>query len=224
MELGMIEHFRRVGVIAVAGAIAWNGTAMAQESPSEAVEVASQEAQPVEVPRAAVDIIAELNAIVFPEYDAARRNDQAFQAEFMAARAAADRLRIDLIGELLKNHPNDARLKDLLPTRWKAMLSEARNSEVIAEAKSIAGSTDDAALQLDALYAHALAIARESSPTNQRRSTPTERSCLSIQILEKGSELPTRSINTNASAPRLSWRSTMRSRVIRSALPRCAAR
>ena len=162
----MYERVRRVGLIGIAAALCCSGVVMAQEPQaellSEVQEAPAAETETAETPRPADEILAEYDAIVLPEYDAQRRRDAAYQADFMAQRTAADRRRIELIGELVRDHPDHPRVAELLPVRWVALLGETRNDEVIAEAHGVAQSTDDTELRLNALYVHAIAIARTS--------------------------------------------------------------
>ena len=109
------------------------------------------------------EILEAYEAVSLPEYDPSRREDPAYQAEFMTQRRAADRQRAKLVGDLLAGFPAHPRLVELLPIRWRILLGEGRNEEVIAEALAVAESTEDPTLRLDALYVHAVAVARASA-------------------------------------------------------------
>jgi thiol-disulfide isomerase/thioredoxin len=55
--------------------------------------------------------------------------------------------RIALVGELLKSHPDDARLATLLPMRWSAMGQTGKADEALAEIAAILPKTKDETLK-----------------------------------------------------------------------------
>ena len=110
--------------------------------------------------RPAEQIIEAYEAVELPEYDASRRGDADYRAEFMAQRREADLKRAELIGELYKSHPAHDRLTELLPVRWQALMNAGEAEQVLTETKELAGRTDDKALKTEALYSHAVAVAR----------------------------------------------------------------
>jgi len=131
------------------------GHALGQDTPSPQ-DLAERQT------RSASEIIEAYDAVAMPEYDASRRGDSAYQAEFSTERRAADLQRAELIGELLADYPTDKRLADLLPVRWRVLLGEGRNADVITEARASAEHAEDPMLRLDALYFHAIAVARDA--------------------------------------------------------------
>jgi thiol-disulfide isomerase/thioredoxin len=72
--------------------------------------------------RTADQIVEEMEAITLPQFDISKRNDQDAIRKYITERTAAMEKRSALIGELLKAHPDDARLARLLPQRWQMML------------------------------------------------------------------------------------------------------
>jgi thiol-disulfide isomerase/thioredoxin len=67
--------------------------------------------------------------------------------------------KIELIGELAKAHPNDARLGKLLPQRWIAMAQSGKNVEAIKELDETLAKTKDQTLKFEGLFAKVLIVA-----------------------------------------------------------------
>lgn len=110
--------------------------------------------------RPAEEILAAYNAVEVPAYDASRRGEEGYDAQFIAARTDAWREQAELIGELHASHPADDRLPELLPVRWKLLMVSGEAERVVEETKVVANRTNDKALKADAWYAHASAVAR----------------------------------------------------------------
>jgi thiol-disulfide isomerase/thioredoxin len=76
-------------------------------------------------------------------------------AEFQAGNAK----KIELIGELAKSHPTDARLGKLLPQRWIALAQSEKNVQAVKEIDEALPKIKDEAARLEALYAKVLIVA-----------------------------------------------------------------
>jgi thiol-disulfide isomerase/thioredoxin len=71
--------------------------------------------------RSASAILREIEAIKLPEADLTRVNDKAYLSEFMKRRSEIRVRRAELIGELNRTDPDNARLPILLPVRWRSL-------------------------------------------------------------------------------------------------------
>jgi thiol-disulfide isomerase/thioredoxin len=58
----------------------------------------------------------------------------------------------ELIGELAKAHPDDARLNDLLPQRWMALAQSGKGAEATKEIDAALAKTKDTKLKTDGTY------------------------------------------------------------------------
>jgi thiol-disulfide isomerase/thioredoxin len=74
-------------------------------------------------------------------------------AEFLEG----NKKKAELIGELAKSHPDDARLAKLLPQRWAALISGGKVDEASGEIDATLAKTKDEALKLDGTYMKAQA-------------------------------------------------------------------
>ncbi|MEQ9096620.1 MAG: TlpA disulfide reductase family protein [Phycisphaerales bacterium] len=131
--------------------------ALAQDGNQNEGQAASQM---VGAHRAAEKIIADYEAVEMPAYDASRRAEEGYRAEYMEARTEAMRKQAELIGELYRSHPAHDRLVELMPVRWNALMGMGEAERVLEESKALAGKTDSKALKAEALFAHANAVAR----------------------------------------------------------------
>jgi thiol-disulfide isomerase/thioredoxin len=77
----------------------------------------------------------------------------------MAELQAGNAKKIELIGELAKSHPTDARLGKLLPQRWIAMAQSGKNVESVKEIDETLAKTKDQSIKLEGLYAKVLIVA-----------------------------------------------------------------
>jgi len=73
-------------------------------------------------------IVEAIEAVKLPQPDLSKRGDKDYVEKFLAERMTAMEKRSDLIGELLKAHPEDARLAKLLPQRWQIMMMKGPGS------------------------------------------------------------------------------------------------
>lgn len=110
--------------------------------------------------RPAEKIIEAYEAVEIPAYDGSRRAEEGYRAEYIAARNAAMLKQAELIGELHKSHPAHDRLPELLPVRWNALMGAGEAEAVLEETKTLAGRTYNKDLKVEALFAHANAVAR----------------------------------------------------------------
>lgn len=112
--------------------------------------------------RPAEQILAAYEAVEMPAYDASKRADAEYRAEYMEARREAELKQAELIGELHTSHPGHDRLAELLPVRWQALMNAGKAGEVIEETQSVAARSDDKSMKAEALFMHAQAVARET--------------------------------------------------------------
>ena len=149
--MSMNNRLRRLTSLSGAAVLA---AAFALGSPALAQNQMSDQDRPAE------QIIAAYEAVEMPSYDASKRGDPDYRAQFMEERADAMRQQAELIGELHRNHPEHERLADLLPIRWNAMMSLNQIDEMMQEADAVASKTSNKELKKEALYTKTMAVAR----------------------------------------------------------------
>jgi thiol-disulfide isomerase/thioredoxin len=143
------------GVAAVAAGV--SSPVLAQDGNQNQGEAPSQM---VGAHRSAEQILADYAAVEMPAYDASKRGDAEYVAQYREARTNAMRTQAELIGELYRSHPGHDRLVELLPQRWGALFGLGQTDEVLEETKALAARTDNKALKAEALFAQANAVAR----------------------------------------------------------------
>ncbi len=153
-RLRTLTSLSGAAAVAVAVGLAAPGLALAQNQPT---------GQMVGDHRPAEDIIKDYEAVQVPAYDASRRAEEGYRAEYMAARNEAMLEQAELIGELHTSHPNHDRLTELMPVRWNALMGAGETDKVLAETESLAKTTDNKELKVEALFANANAVARSSN-------------------------------------------------------------
>lgn len=139
------------GAAAVAVAVSLSSPALAQNQAA---------GQMVGDHRPAEEIIEAYEAVEVPAYDASRRSEEGYRAEYMAARTEAMLKQAELIGELHKSHPGHDRLPELLPVRWNALMGAGEAEKVLEETEALAMRTNSDELKVEALFANANAVAR----------------------------------------------------------------
>jgi|GEM_PF-734201 len=153
--MSMSDRLRKLtrlsGAAAVASAVILSSPALAQNQPT---------GQMVGDHRPAELIIEAYEAVEIPAYDASRRSEEGYRAEYMAARSEAMRKQAELIGELYASHPAHDRLPELLPVRWNALMSTGEAEIVLAETDALASRTDNKEMKVEAMFANANAVAR----------------------------------------------------------------
>jgi thiol-disulfide isomerase/thioredoxin len=159
--MSMSDRVRRLTSLSGAAAVA---VAVALSSPALGQNQMDGQAQA----QTAETIIEAYEAVALPEYDASRRADAEYRAEYIAQRREAELERAELIGELFKNFPQHERLTELMPVRWQAMLSGGKAEEVVTETRELAMTTDDKALKGEALFGHGMAVARATNYDPQK--------------------------------------------------------
>ncbi len=101
--------------------------------------------------RPADEIVGQIEALHVPRYPADSKKADAAK-------------KIELIGELLKSHPADPRLAELLPRRWELLLRDDKTDAVTAEVNSVGASTNDPSVKIEAAYFKAeLLLEKEES-------------------------------------------------------------
>lgn len=157
--MSMSDRLRRLtsfsGAAVVAATFALSAPAFAQSQMTGAERPAEQ-------------IIEAYEAVEMPAYDASKRADADYRAQYMKDRNEAMRQQAELIGELLRSHPNHDRLPQLLPVRWNAMMGLGQTDEVVTETREVAGMTTSDDLKREALFTHAMGVARASNYDAQR--------------------------------------------------------
>jgi thiol-disulfide isomerase/thioredoxin len=102
----------------------------------------------------AEQILKDLAKIEMPTLDPAKQNDRAAMLEYFKARQAAMTRRSDLIGQLLKVDPANAKIPSLLPERVSALVLSGKEGTATAKAEleHLTETAKDAKLKTEALY------------------------------------------------------------------------
>ncbi|WP_435016725.1 redoxin family protein [Tundrisphaera sp. TA3] len=87
--------------------------------------------------RTADQVVAELDAIKFPEFDRAKMNDRAAIEKYIGLRKEVAAKRAVLIEELYKIKPEDARLVKLMKDHWREKLMTANPTKNKGEADEL---------------------------------------------------------------------------------------
>ncbi|MFG0283771.1 MAG: redoxin domain-containing protein, partial [Phycisphaerales bacterium JB039] len=138
---------KRTRLLIVAGLLAAAGTVMA---------------------RPPAEIIAELESITAPTYDAERRGDAEYRAEYSKLMQEYNAEKAALIAELYAEDPGHEKITELMPQRWQ-LLQRTDSDTVLEETKSILSqplASDE--LRTEAAYWHANVIC------NTTRYSPEE--------------------------------------------------
>ena len=157
--MSMSDRLRRLtglsGTAVVAAAFAFSAPAMGQS-------------QMVGAHRPAEQIIEAYDAVEMPAYDASKRADADYRAEYMEERNKAMKEQAELIGELYRSHPGHDRLPELMPVRWNAMMSMGETEQVMAETQEAASRATNDKFKAEALYNHTIAVARATDYDAQK--------------------------------------------------------
>lgn len=103
--------------------------------------------------RTAEEILKDYNSVKMPAVDAAKyREDAAYRAEYLKARAEAMNTQYELIGELFASHPDHDQLVELLPKRWAGLMNSNADA-VKAEIETVLKARSNQKLVVEAHYA-----------------------------------------------------------------------
>ncbi|MFI4916231.1 MAG: redoxin domain-containing protein [Phycisphaerales bacterium JB060] len=163
----MFTGHRLVATSGLAMAIA-AGPAWSQAEERAPADPGTERAQPAAEQRPAEQILAEYRSVEMPTFDASRRGNEGYQAEFREARDGALDRRSELIGELFRSHADHEALAELMPLRWRIMMSRGEAERVFQETSSIADDAADPELRIEALHARTLAVARLTEHDTER--------------------------------------------------------
>jgi thiol-disulfide isomerase/thioredoxin len=99
-------------------------------------------------------ILKDLGKVEVPRFDQAKRNDSAAVQAFLKSRQEVMARRSDLIGQLLKVDPANAKLPELLPERVSALVMSGPKGADAAkdELQQLAATSKDAKLGTEAAY------------------------------------------------------------------------
>lgn len=112
--------------------------------------------------RPPAEIIKDIEALQQPTYDASKRGDAEYTAEFRAKYTEYNQQKAQLIGELYEEDPGHDQLAELLPQRWQLLMRSEANT-VREEAEAIlAQPTAPDALRAEAAWAQANLTAMQS--------------------------------------------------------------
>ena len=112
--------------------------------------------------RTADQIVADLDAVKPPDSSKVDRKDQDAVKAYLAERRTALAKRVDLIEELYKSHPDDARLADLMPERWSSKLgSSTEMAKLKPELDAILADGKNKPLIKEAAYLKTVLAIRE---------------------------------------------------------------
>jgi len=114
--------------------------------------------------RSVDQIVKDISKVEMPEIDPSKKGDRAAMVEYFAKRQQAMIRRAELIGELYKADPENAKLVQLLPERWQALFqnSPTISKELRDELDKVATTGKDAKLKADAAYFGTIAALRET--------------------------------------------------------------
>ncbi len=118
--------------------------------------------------RTADAILAEIEAVAMPRFDAERREDAAYREEFTKQRMEALKKQAALIGELRDAYPEHEKLAELLPRRWSVLMAtmgddKAQFASLMQELDAAVKAQHDKPLGLEASYARAQACMRAAA-------------------------------------------------------------
>jgi thiol-disulfide isomerase/thioredoxin len=107
--------------------------------------------------RKAEAILKEIDSVVMPTLDRSKVGDGAYVREYIAAQQKAMVKKAELIGELYKADPTNAKLVTLMPTRWMtlARTDPAKVKTVNAEIEKILAESKNPALNTEAAFSRA---------------------------------------------------------------------
>ena len=109
--------------------------------------------------RPADEILKEIEAIKAPSTDAiltAQGDERQKLIEaYRAAMTANMEKQSELTAELLKADPENAKLKQLLPQRWMALLQTDKSKDALAEIDAVVAATKDESLKQEGAYTKA---------------------------------------------------------------------
>lgn len=117
------------------------------------------------------EILKAYNEIRLPTVDPERRADREHQLEIARQRAELAAKQAELIGELLKSHPDHEQLVRLLPMRWNTLMTTPQGlAEVRAEVEQVARRSSNETIQRSAYFQLISITQREE--TSVRGQTP----------------------------------------------------
>ena len=120
---------------------------------------APAQAQKTEQDEQASKLIAEIEAVEMPVYDATRASEAGYRQEYMKARTEAVNKKLELSDKVVALEPSTEVLAEVLPGRWDLMTNMANRQDVVEEAKKYCGS-DNKKLATEAMHWYATSMAR----------------------------------------------------------------
>ena len=113
---------------------------------------------------AADALVAKIDALRAPQYDASRREDESYQEQYHESMNRYERQRADLIAELYVLAPDHERAVKLMTSRWISLYRILGEFDVVAEETTlILEKSPSSPLAPEAAYHAAQAVAQEHS-------------------------------------------------------------
>ncbi len=112
--------------------------------------------------RTAEVILAEIDALQTPAYDASKRTDTDYRKEYMEKRNAVEATRAELILELYQTNPDHEQIETLMPQRWTILARTLGDTDaVLAETERIM-NTGYGPLPIEACHTYAQTIGQKT--------------------------------------------------------------
>ncbi|MCC6284322.1 MAG: TlpA family protein disulfide reductase [Phycisphaerales bacterium] len=137
--------------------------------------------------RPPAEILSELDAVQMPQFDASKRGDQAYLAEFQKARQEANDRVMELAKEFLTEAPDHEEAGKIGGRRWQTMMQSGQGQAMIEETKDFAARED--ALGVEAAYWHALGFVQGRETPVADKMGPVEAFLAKAPTDERGASL-----------------------------------
>ena len=120
--------------------------------------------------RKAAAILKEIDEVKSPALDRTKINDPSYRQEYIKQAKEAESRRAELIGELYKADPENAKLVSLLPQRWAAYWSTAPGGKPVTdEVKKVIAESKNAEIKTEAAFFMAMIPIRDNQASTQAR-------------------------------------------------------
>jgi thiol-disulfide isomerase/thioredoxin len=119
--------------------------------------------------RKAEAILKEIDAVKSPALDRTKINDPTYRQEYIKQAKEAESRRAELIGELYKADPENAKLVTLLPHRWSSLSMSAGEKAVTDEVKKVIATAKNAEIKTEAAFFMAMMPIRDNKASTEAR-------------------------------------------------------
>jgi len=114
-------------------------------------------------------ILKQIDAVKSPVLDRTKINDATYREEYLKQRKEAESRRAELIGELHKADPENAKLVTLLPRRWNTLSTTTGGKMVTDEIKKVIAESKNLEIKTEAAFFMALMPIRDAQASTQAR-------------------------------------------------------